>query len=142
MKGTCLRFDFRAGGIALARWVLGLMFLCSGIGKLFNLGGFVNGYLAPAFEKTFLPGWMISSYGYALPFVETLLGAALILGLCRNAALLLSGLTFISLAFGKMLLQDHSGVFPIMFYVAMTGAVLFHGEHDRWVISGKGSSRP
>ena len=134
MKGTCLRFDFRAGGIALARWVLGLMFLCSGIGKLNALGGFVNGYLAPAFAQTFLPAWMISSYGYALPFVETLLGAALILGLCRNAALLLTGLTFISLAFGKMLLQDHAGVYQIIGYLTITGAVLYLGDHDRWLI--------
>ena len=142
MNVTCSRFDIRAAGIALVRWALGLMFLCGGISKLAGLDGFVNGYLAPAFAKTILPAWMIASYGYALPFVETILGAALILGLFRNIALLLTGLTFISLAFGQMLLQNHAVVYQIVGYLAMTGAVLFLGEHDRWLIGCRPHPRP
>ncbi len=137
MNGTCSCFNTRAGGIALMRWALGVLFLCGGINKLAGLGGFVNGYLVPAFAKTFLPAWLITSYGYALPFVETLLGVALILGLCRNVALLLTGLTLISLAFGQILLQNNATVFQIMGYLAMTGTVLFLGEHDRWLVRGK-----
>lgn len=137
MNGTCSCFNGRAAAIALMRWGLGVLFLCGGINKLAGLGGFVNGYLVPAFAKTFLPAWLIIAYGYTLPFVETLLGVALILGLCRNAALLITGLTLISLAFGQILLQGYAVVFQIMGYLAMTGAVLFLGEHDRWLVKNK-----
>jgi hypothetical protein len=56
----------------------------------------------------------------------------LVLGLCRNVALLIAGLTLISLGFGQMLLQKFDVVAQIMFYLFMTGSVLFLGEYDRW----------
>ncbi len=121
---------------ALLRWALGLMMLTSGISKLQGMGGFVNGYLIPAFEQTFLPGWMIAGYGYALPVVETLLGLLLILGLCRTGTLLLTGLTLGSLAFGQMLLKNHATVANIFIYVLMTATALWMSDDDRWTLGG------
>ncbi len=135
---TCCsgRIEGRSAGLAFLRWGLGLLFLVGGIGKLFHLAGFVQGYLLPAFAATFLPAGLVAVYGYALPFVETALGALLLLGLWRQPALLVSGLTFLSLAFGQMLLQKHDVVFQIMVYLAVTGVLLFLGEYDRWTVSG------
>jgi thiosulfate dehydrogenase (quinone) large subunit len=130
--------DCQARGLAVAlvRWALGLMFLVGGVAKLFMLKGFVSGYLLPAFEKTFLPAWLVGLYGYALPFVETILGVLLLVGLCRRAALLTAGLTLISLAFGQMLIQGHGIVANIMLYVLMTAAVLYGQEYDTLVLPG------
>ena len=133
MKESCACFDCRSAALALVRWGLGVLFLVGGISKLFHLGGFVGGYLTPAFAGTFLPAGLVAAYGYALPFVEVLLGVALVLGLCRNVALLVAGLTLISLAFGQMLLQKFDVVAQIFFYLFMTGSVLFLGEYDRWL---------
>jgi len=138
MKSCCAGFDGRSAALALMRWGLGLLFLVSGIGKLLHLTGFVQAYLLPAFAGTFLPAALVAAYGYALPFVETALGVLLLLGLWRNTALLISGLTFISLAFGQMLIQKHDMVFNIMVYLFITGIVLFLGEYDRWAVKGCG----
>jgi hypothetical protein len=64
---------------ALIRWALGILFLVGGVAKLTALGGFVNGYLVPAFSKTFLPSGWVAAYGYALPFVELALGVLLLI---------------------------------------------------------------
>jgi thiosulfate dehydrogenase [quinone] large subunit len=132
-------------GVALVRWALGLMFLVGGVSKLFMLKGFVTGYLAPAFEKTFLPGWLVMSYGYALPFVEAILGLLLIVGCCRTFTLFVTGLTLISLAFGQMLVQGHAIVANIMLYILMTAVALFVQEHDRcgwpWCCGKRGESK-
>lgn len=135
MKESCACFDCRSAALALVRWGLGVLFLVGGISKLFHLSGFVGGYLTPAFAGTFLPSGLVAAYGYALPFVEVLLGVALILGLCRNAALLIAGLTLISLAFGQMLLQKFDVVAQIFFYLFMTGSVFFLGDYDHWIVS-------
>lgn len=142
MKESCSCFDGRSAALALARWGLGLLFLVGGIGKLFNLGGFVGGFLAPTFAATILPGWLVAGYGYALPFVEILLGVALLLGLCRNGALLLTGLTLLSLAFGQMLLHKFDVVAYIMGYLFVTAAILFLGAYDRWTVGGCCRSAP
>ncbi len=120
---------------ALIRWALGVLFLTSGIPKLLGLGGFVNGYLVPAFEKTFLPGGLVAAYGYALPVAETLLGVLLILGLFRTCALALTGLTLLSLAFGQMLLKQHATVTNIFIYVLMTALALWMDEADTLKLS-------
>ncbi len=133
---TDTRCQLNAAAPALLRWALGLLMLTSGIPKLMGLHGFVNGYLIPAFESTFLPGWMIAGYGYALPFVEVLLGLLLILGVCRACTLLLNGLTLLSLAFGQMLIKNHATVGTIFLYVLMTALALWLGEQDTWGLTG------
>lgn len=122
----------KSAGVALVRWALGVLFLVAGVSKLCMLSGFVTGYLVPAFAKTFLPAWMVSGFGYGLPFVETLLGVALLLGLCRTMTLLLAGLTLMTLAVGQMLIQGQGVVANIMLYILMTALVLLHQEHDTW----------
>ena len=119
---------------ALLRWAVGLMFLVAGLSKLPKLGGFVNGYLVPAFEDTVLPGGLVAAYGYVLPFLELILGILLILGICRTLALLLTGLTLLSLAFGQQLLQEHGTVANIFLYILMVAAALYMGDQDRWTL--------
>ena len=122
---------------ALLRWALGLLMLSSGLSKVGNLGGFVDGYLRPAFAQTPLPAWMVAGYGYALPPVEALLGLLLLLGLCRRSALLLNGLTLISLAFGQMLLKNHPTVGTIFAYVLMTALALWMAGEDGWSLDAR-----
>jgi thiosulfate dehydrogenase [quinone] large subunit len=133
----------RARGLAIAliRWALGVMFLVGGVSKLSKVTGFVTGYLVPAFAKTFLPGWMVCGYGYALPFVEAILGVLLLVGVCRAAALLVTGLTLISLAFGQMLIQGNAVVANIMLYLLMTAVALYGQAYDTWTICGCGCCR-
>lgn len=130
MKCCCI--DGRSAGLAAGRWALGILFFFGGLGKIMGgVGGFV-GYLVPAFEKTFLPKILLTGYAYALPWVEVLLGVALILGICRNCVLFTTALTLISLAFGQMLIQQHATVANIFLYLILTIILLIRGDGDNW----------
>ncbi len=125
----------KAAGLALGRWGFGLMFLFFGVGKLLALRQFVNVYLLPQFAKTWLPQWLLIPYGYVLPFVEVALGVCLLLGLVRQATLITAGLLLLSLTFGQVLLQQPPVVFQNLGYVFFIAALLYFGEHDRWILS-------
>ena|SRR5688572_24367913 len=132
MDGRCCRCDARACAVALARWVIGVILLFAGIAKFPNISGFV-GYITSQFEKTWLPKALLVPYGYALPLAEVILGALLLLGIARNAVLFITGLLFITLTFGQLLLQQ-----PIVFnnamYVVVTAAILFAESYDQCVL--------
>ena len=129
----CCSCDARACGVALARWVIGVVLLFAGIAKLGNVSGFV-GYITSQFEKTWLPKAVLLPYAYALPFVEVTLGALLLLGIARNAVLFIAGLFFISLTFGQLLLSQPQVIFQNMIYTVITGAILFAESYDRCVL--------
>ena len=128
----CCSCDARALGVALTRWVIGVVLLFAGIAKFPNVSGFAT-YITSQFEKTWLPKALLVPYGYALPFAEVILGALLLLGIARNAVLFITGLMFITLTFGQILLAQ-----PIVFnnamYVVVTAAILFAEAHDRCVL--------
>lgn len=136
----CCSCDARACGVALARWVIGVVLLFAGIGKLGNVSGFV-GYVTSQFEKTWLPKAILLPYGYALPFVEVILGALLLLGIARNLVLFVAGLFFISLTFGQVLLSQPQVIFQNMIYTVITGTILFAESYDRCVLP-LGNRRP
>ena len=138
---SCCCFNGRNAGVAVGRWALGVLFLIAGINKFMGgIGGFVNGFLLPAFSKTFLPTSLLQAYGYALPFVETTLGVLLLLGICRNCTLLVTGLTLISLAFGQMLVPPSAALTSIFIYIGLDVILLSMDEHDTWRLCKKPGS--
>ena len=139
MDAKCGWCDARACAVALGRWVIGVVLLFAGIAKLGNVSGTVN-YITSEFAKTWLPKALLVPYAYALPFVETALGALLLLGIARNAVLFVTGLLFITLTFGQVLLQQPI-VFQNMMYTVVTAAILFADSHDRCVLP-LGNRRP
>lgn len=133
MDSKCCWCDARACGVALARWVIGMVLLLAGIAKLGNVSGTVQ-YITSQFEKTWLPSALLVPYAYALPFVETGLGALLLLGIARNAMLFVTGLLFLSLTFGQMLLSQPQVIFQNMIYTVITAAILFLDPYDCLVL--------
>ena len=135
----CCSCDGRVMGVAVARWVIGVVLLFAGIAKFPNVAGFAQ-YMTSQFDKTWLPKALLVPYGYALPYVEVILGALLLLGVARNTVLVITGLLFITLTFGQLLLSQ-----PIVFnnamYTVATAAILFAEAHDRWVLPF-GNRRP
>ena len=124
MDAKCSWCDARACGVVL---------LFAGIAKFGNISGFV-GYLTSQFEKTWLPKVILVPYAHAIPFAEVILGALLILGIARNAVLFITGLFFITLTFGQLLLSQPQVIFQNMIYTVVTGALLFAGAYDRCVL--------
>jgi uncharacterized membrane protein YphA (DoxX/SURF4 family) len=107
----------RAWPILFARLVLGFIFFMAGVYKVFTLGpaGHVRKWFLP-YQDTFLPVWSLWAAGLAIPFVELLAGAALLVGWRIRAALLSLGTVIVVVTFGHLLKEPlypfHEHVIP------------------------------
>jgi len=139
----------RAWALLFARLVLGLIFLMAGIYKVFRLTpvGHVQKWFLP-YQDTFLPVWSLWAVGLAIPFVELLGGALLMVGWRIREALLALGAVLVVVTFGHLLKEPlyplHEHVIPrlalVLFLLVMPAeADLF--SMDRWLRS-PGSGRP
>lgn len=115
----------------LLRLALGVLLFFAAVGKFVGPGpaGFAQ-YILQDFEGTYLPRILVLPYAYALPYVELLLGLVLILGIFTRISLTIAGLTLISLAFGRMVQQDHVTVANNLNYVFMAAVALWFAWRD------------
>ena len=87
---------------------------------------------AKNFESTVLPGWFVYAFGLILPFLEALLGVALILGLLTRWALVAASLLMATLIFGTALRADWATVGLQMIYVIAYFLALLFMDHNRY----------
>jgi uncharacterized membrane protein YphA (DoxX/SURF4 family) len=127
----------RAWAVLFARLVVGLIFFMAGVWKTFQLGpaGHVRRYFLP-FQDTFLPTWSLWAVGYAIPFVELIAGALVILGWQTRPALLALGVVLVIVTFGHLLHEPlyafHEHVIPRLALVLFV--LLAPAEWDRFSI--------
>jgi len=90
--------------VLFARLVLGLIFFMAGFWKVFQLGPLEHArkYFLP-FADTFLPAWSLWFVGVAIPLVELLAGALLLIGLRVREALIALGGVLVIVTFGHLL---------------------------------------
>ena len=111
------RVNARNWALLFARLVLGLIFFMAGFWKVFQLGPLQHArkYFLP-FAATFLPVWSLWAVGVAIPFVELIAGALVILGLRLREALIALGLVLAIVTFGHLLKEPlyefHTHVIP------------------------------
>src|ERR1700676_3220634 len=112
----------RAWALLFARLVLGLIFFMAGVMKVFQLGPLehVRKYFLP-FTDTFLPTWSLWAVGAAIPFIELIGGALVILGLRTRAALVALGCVIVIVTFGHLL---HDALFSFSNHVIPRLALL------------------
>ena len=94
----------RAWALLFGRLTLGLIFFMAGVFKVFSLTpvGHVRRWFLP-YQDTFLPTWSLWAVGLAIPFIELLAGALLLLGLRVYPALLALGTVLVVVTFGHLL---------------------------------------
>ena len=108
---------YRGWALLFARLVLGLIFFMAGVYKVFQLtpAGHVRKWFLP-YQDTFLPTWSLWAVGLAIPFIELIAGAMLLLGLRIQAALLALGGVLVVVTFGHLLNEPlypfHEHVIP------------------------------
>ncbi|MDQ5858393.1 MAG: DoxX family protein [Acidobacteriota bacterium] len=108
----------RAWAILFARGVLGLIFFMAGVWKVFSLTPVAHAhkYFVDPYADTFLPAWSLWATGLAVPIVELVAGALLILGLRVRAALIALGFVLLVVTFGHLLKEPlyefHTHVIP------------------------------
>src|SRR6266849_5800804 len=111
------RFSGRSWALLFARLVLGLIFFMAGFWKVFQLGPLQHArkYFLP-FADTFLPVWSLWAVGAAIPFVELIAGALVILGFRVRESLIALGFVLAIVTFGHLLKEPlyefHTHVIP------------------------------
>ncbi|HEY8131012.1 MAG TPA: DoxX family protein [Thermoanaerobaculia bacterium] len=127
----------RAWAILFARAIVGLIFFMAGFWKVFQLGpaGHVRRYFLP-FQDTFLPVWSLWAVGFAIPFVELIAGAMVIVGFQTRIALLALGFVLVIVTFGHLLHEPlyafHEHVIPRLALVLLV--LLLPKEWDRYSV--------
>ncbi|HEX9163738.1 MAG TPA: DoxX family membrane protein [Thermoanaerobaculia bacterium] len=106
-----------AWAIFFARAVLGLIFFMAGVYKVFELTpvGHVRKWFLP-YSDTFLPVWSLWAVGLAIPFVELIAGATVLVGWRTRESLIALGIVLVIVTFGHLLKEPlypfHEHVFP------------------------------
>ncbi len=119
------------------RLAIGLLFFFAGLNKFLGEGGAAaaSAGIAGMFKDTYLPAFLLVPYTYTLPYLELLLGAALIVGLFTRVSLALSSLLLLSLAFGMMVAGKHEVVAQNINYTFIaTVALWFNTKGGRFGI--------
>jgi thiosulfate dehydrogenase (quinone) large subunit len=123
----------REAAYALLRVTLGVIFLFYGVGKFAGgIGGFAAGM-----EQRFagkLPSALVLPFAYALPFMEVLFGALILLGLFNSIALVLSGLLLLALTFGTVMLGEAPTVAHNLQYALVNFVLLWLADYNHYSI--------
>src|SRR6266852_9486042 len=136
MESTLLQ---RAYATLFARAVLGLIFFMAGVYKVFKLGPLEHArkYFLPAAD-TFLPTWSLWAVGAAVPFIELVAGALVLMGLFTRHALVSLGCVLAVVTFGHLLKQPlypfHEHVIPRLILVLFL--LWIPAENDRFSLDG------
>ena len=120
---------------ALLRLGLGVNLITHGLVRLPELAGFA-GHVQQMMAKSWLPLWLVTAAGFAIPFVELTVGALLILGLFFRFALVLGSLLMIVLTLGVCLAQNWTVAAEQLIYLLVFAALLASAQYDRYSIDG------
>lgn len=108
----------RAWALLFARCVLGLIFFMAGWYKVFTMGApeHARRLFVEPYANTFLPVWSLWATGTAIPYVELVAGALLIIGLRVREASVALGVVLVVVTFGHLLKEPfyefHTHVIP------------------------------
>jgi uncharacterized membrane protein YphA (DoxX/SURF4 family) len=94
-----------AWAVFFVRWVLGLIFFMAGWWKTFELGplGHAQRLFIEPYADTWIPVWLLWTFGTVIPVVELIAGAMLCLGLRVRAAGIAVGMILIVVTYGHLL---------------------------------------
>jgi thiosulfate dehydrogenase (quinone) large subunit len=90
----------------LLRVTLGLNIFLHGSVRWANGLHRFAGQLVAVFQNTLLPSWSVLSFGYVLPVLEAVIGAAVLIGFQTRRALIAGSALMLVLVFGTSLRQD------------------------------------
>lgn len=108
----------RAWAIFFCRTILGLIFFMAGVYKCFVMTppGHARHYFVGPYADTVLPRWSLWATGTAVPVIELVAGALVLVGLKTRPALIALGGVLVLVTFGHLLKEPlyafHSHVIP------------------------------
>lgn len=104
----------------LTRLAIGTSMSGHGFVRLFKLNDF-TAHVVQSFEKSMLPGGLVTVFGYVLPFAEFITGALLLIGLFTKQAAVAGCCIMFLLLFGSSMIENWSvftsQLMHVMFFV-------------------------
>ena len=104
----------RAWAIFTARPILGVVLFIAGVYKVFMWGPLEHArelFVGP-YAKTFLPVWSLWATGAAVPVLELVTGALVLIGLWTRPSLFVLGAILVLVSFGHLLVQPSTSINP------------------------------
>lgn len=120
----------------LLRVTFGLMLFSYGFNKF--IGGIEN--FAAALQERFaeqLPDLIVTSFAYALPFAELIIGFFIIFGLRTYYSLVLAAILMIILTFGAVMEPNPDTVANNMLFAFITFVLIWKYDADEWSVDRK-----
>lgn len=94
--------------------------------------------LVAAFQKEpLLPGFLLNFYGATLGYVLIVTGVLLLLGICTRTVLFITGLIYISLTTGLMLINQNDGVAWLGLHILITAVALSLAPYNKYCLFKK-----
>jgi thiosulfate dehydrogenase [quinone] large subunit len=93
------------------------------------------------FQATPLPAGLVHAYALILPFVEGLVGLLLLLGWLTQGALVLGGLTMVSLIFGTALRSEWNTIGLQLIYAVVIYLLLSRLEDNALAVDTRHEAR-
>lgn len=134
--------EYTMAFLSLRLWI-GLRMLFAGLDKFKGSDGYSMEYYkvkmdaiaTTVTENSFLPAWSTKLYAMPLGFILVGVGVMVLVGFLNRLALFLAALTFVSLAFGLMVLPDDQESLFLGLHVAITAGALCLVRHNRLSIT-------
>lgn len=113
------------------------LFLIAAVGKLPNGISGTAAYYSSLFERSLLPGFLVTIHATVIVFVEFALAFWLFSGFRLYLAWIVAALVLISLAIGMIFAGKYDVASDNYVYVFMCAAGLLTSGFDRWTLGGK-----
>jgi len=81
-----------------------------------------------------LPSLLVVPFGYVLPFIETLIGGLLVLGLFNVFALMMAELLLVALTFGTVMQGEFPTVAHNVMYALIVFVLIWLANHNRYSV--------
>ncbi len=120
----------RSLAYGLLRIALGVNFAGHGLIRIYHGVGSFAGSTADHMAKSPLPHTLVVSFAYAIPWIEALLGAALLLGLLTRLALVAGALFMMALTVGVTFNQQWDVAGQQLVYSALFFILLYLVEYN------------
>jgi thiosulfate dehydrogenase [quinone] large subunit len=122
-KSASPRPEYEYAFLILRLW-LGLRAFFAGLEKFESKGSY-----------SFLPLWSTKLFAFAIGYALLVLGVTLLLGIKTRLTLLASGLLYVALSFGLMIVQEAEGVAWLGMHVALVVGALLLVQYNRFALT-------
>lgn len=123
-------------GYLVLRICLGVNIAMHGIARLIAGPAVFAATITKQFAHTLLPAWSVQAFGLSLPWIESIVGLLILVGVATRYVLFFGGLLIAVLTFGTTLMQQWEISGTQLIYAVAFSLLLVWRRHDLLSIDG------